>query len=71
VDSSVLLALAVKVLSPTHVVAILGVSPSLAVTKFEKSWHELVETVHAALEGGDKAAAQKRASHKGQQTGTS
>jgi uncharacterized protein len=30
VDSSVLLALAVKVLSPTHVVAILGVSPSLA-----------------------------------------
>jgi transaldolase len=41
------------------------------VTKFEKSWHELVETVRAALEGGDKAAAQQRASHKIQQTGTS
>ena len=35
------------------------------VDKFEKSWNELVETVRAALEGGDKAAAQQSASHKG------
>ena len=35
------------------------------VDKFEKSWHELVETVRAALEGEDKEAAQQQASHKG------
>jgi transaldolase len=43
---------------------VVAVLETEGVEKFEKSWHELVETVRAALEGGDKAAAQQGASHK-------
>jgi len=43
---------------------VVAVLETEGVEKFEKSWHELVETVRAALEGGDKEAAQQSASHK-------
>ena len=43
---------------------VVGVLETEGVDKFEKSWHELVETVRAALEGEDKEAAQQQASHK-------
>jgi transaldolase len=44
---------------------VVAVLETEGVDKFEKSWHELVETVRAALEGDDKEAAQQQASHKG------
>ncbi len=44
---------------------VVNVLETEGVDKFEKSWHELVETVRAALEGEDKEAAQQQASHKG------
>jgi transaldolase len=44
---------------------VVAVLETEGVDKFEKSWHELVETVRAALEGEDKEAAQQQASHKG------
>ncbi len=43
---------------------VVAVLETEGVDKFEKSWHELVETVRAALEGEDKEAAQQQASHK-------
>ena len=58
---SVMAAIADQGISYDDVVAVLE---SEGVEKFEKSWHELVETVRAALHGDDKAAAQQGASHK-------
>jgi transaldolase len=54
-------AIAAQGISYDDVVAVLEKE---GVEKFEKSWHELVETVRAALQGEDKAAAQQSASHK-------
>src|SRR3954470_21263045 len=48
VDSSVLLAAAVRVLGPSRVVAVLGVSPSLAADERAEA-HQVAQVIGAAL----------------------